>query len=150
MGEFEEFEKLARARGATARDCGNGHWQVRGKLLVNYYPFAKRGPTIFVRGTSYSSQKGGWLIAIEAAFEPPGLGDRELRMTSKEAHRERTRLLRLDSHCMWCRTFLDEKTATLEHVIPLARGGSNRRENLGIACEKCNRERGCDMPELRR
>lgn len=26
----------------------------------------------------------------------------------------------------------------LEHKIPVSRGGTNRRENLGVACEECN------------
>ncbi|MGI6609422.1 MAG: HNH endonuclease [Limnochordia bacterium] len=30
----------------------------------------------------------------------------------------------------------------VEHLTPVARGGSNRVSNLGLACEPCNREKG--------
>ena len=32
--------------------------------------------------------------------------------------------------------------ATLEHLTPKAQGGSNKRENLALACERCNLQRG--------
>lgn len=32
--------------------------------------------------------------------------------------------------------------ATLEHVRPQAQGGDNRLENLAVACNRCNREKG--------
>jgi 5-methylcytosine-specific restriction endonuclease McrA len=28
---------------------------------------------------------------------------------------------------------------TIDHIVPLSRGGTNRRENLTVACFKCNR-----------
>ncbi len=31
--------------------------------------------------------------------------------------------------------------ATIDHKIPLSRGGSNRLENLVLCCEKCNVEK---------
>jgi 5-methylcytosine-specific restriction endonuclease McrA len=33
-------------------------------------------------------------------------------------------------------------TATLDHVIPLSKGGPNKRENIVLACGKCNRDKG--------
>lgn len=35
--------------------------------------------------------------------------------------------------------------ATIEHVIPLARGGSNRLSNTVMACARCNHTRGAQM-----
>ncbi len=32
--------------------------------------------------------------------------------------------------------------ATLEHIIPQTRGGSNALTNLAVACGRCNREKG--------
>jgi 5-methylcytosine-specific restriction endonuclease McrA len=28
---------------------------------------------------------------------------------------------------------------TIDHIVPLSRGGTNRRENLTVACSRCNR-----------
>lgn len=63
-----------------------------------------------------------------------------------------TRLQRVyDRHrgtCALCggRTFLTvaqghPQKATIDHVIPLSRGGSNRQENLQLACERCNNQK---------
>ncbi len=32
--------------------------------------------------------------------------------------------------------------ATLEHIVPRTRGGTNEVENLAVACARCNREKG--------
>jgi len=39
--------------------------------------------------------------------------------------------------CYWCGVRLGG-TYHIDHVVPLARGGSNSRENLVIACPSCN------------
>jgi len=39
------------------------------------------------------------------------------------------------------------RAASLDHVIPLARGGGNELDNLRIACRACNTERADhDLP----
>lgn len=149
MPTFEDFERLARARGGTARDCGRGHWQVRGKQIVNYYPFGSRGPIIYVQGTSRSVILGSPEAAVNLAYSPPPRGKLEPRLSREQARVERTRLLQRRAHCHWCRKPLTPATATLDHRVPLGRGGTNRRDNLVLACGGCNRDRGSDMPELR-
>ena len=37
------------------------------------------------------------------------------------------------------------ETATVDHVIPLARGGSNADDNLVLACDPCNKEKGHEV-----
>lgn len=34
------------------------------------------------------------------------------------------------------------RKATIDHVIPKIKGGSNKRENLVIACKNCNTKKG--------
>lgn len=46
-------------------------------------------------------------------------------------------------NCYICGKLLTEKQATIDHVIPLSRGGHHRAGNARIACEKCNKEKGC-------
>ena len=45
-------------------------------------------------------------------------------------------------HCHWCGAKQKLRTTTIEHVVPLAAGGTNDMENLALACKKCNNERG--------
>lgn len=53
-------------------------------------------------------------------------------------------MLEADPHCKWCRCTLTDATATIEHITPLAVGGTNERNNLALACEGCNQARGHD------
>ena len=44
--------------------------------------------------------------------------------------------------CHLCRTSIPWELSTLDHVLPLSRGGTWRESNLKIACEKCNGQKG--------
>jgi 5-methylcytosine-specific restriction endonuclease McrA len=49
--------------------------------------------------------------------------------------------------CIFCKTKLvvspdGDTTATLEHIVPLNHGGTNDLENLALACDECNSEKG--------
>ena len=48
--------------------------------------------------------------------------------------------------CVYCGTSLLPETATLDHVHPVARGGSHLPGNLVAACAPCNRLKGDMMP----
>ena len=48
--------------------------------------------------------------------------------------------------CVYCGTALAPETATLDHVHPLARGGSHLPGNLVTACAPCNRLKGDMLP----
>jgi 5-methylcytosine-specific restriction endonuclease McrA len=48
--------------------------------------------------------------------------------------------------CVYCATRLDQRTATLDHVIPVARGGAHDIGNLVSACGPCNRLKGDLLP----
>lgn len=48
--------------------------------------------------------------------------------------------------CVYCATRLDQRTATLDHVVPLARGGAHDPGNLVVACAPCNRLKSDRLP----
>jgi 5-methylcytosine-specific restriction endonuclease McrA len=48
--------------------------------------------------------------------------------------------------CVYCARPLDLSVATLDHVIPLAKGGTHHPGNLVAACTSCNRLKGDLMP----
>jgi hypothetical protein len=106
---------------------------------VNFYP--SKG-TIYVSGQMRAFESGGAEEAIHVAlFGPRELGIGHLLRGKVSA--KKPRLLAKDPHCHWCRAKLDAASATVEHLVPLGRGGSNRVDNLALACKKCNEERGC-------
>lgn len=74
--------------------------------------------------------------------------ERQRKKLSKK--RMRRRLWKIDPKCHWCgvETLFNVKHeqrkdfATVDHVFPLAAGGTNDIENLTIACRECNNHRG--------
>ena len=57
---------------------------------------------------------------------------RELRQTSWWRRRIATGL------CHYCRRAVGAKALTLDHVVPLVRGGRSIRPNMVPACKECN------------
>jgi 5-methylcytosine-specific restriction endonuclease McrA len=47
--------------------------------------------------------------------------------------------------CYWCLSPVG-KTYHVDHVVPLAKGGSNGPENIVIACPSCNVRKGAELP----
>lgn len=47
--------------------------------------------------------------------------------------------------CWWCNCDLDDGFH-VDHLIPLARGGSNAPENIVISCPHCNQSKGAKLP----
>lgn len=64
----------------------------------------------------------------------------ERRQFTKE---ERTKILN-DNYgiCACCGKRLKLKTLTIEHIIPISRGGTNEDRNLTALCESCNKLKG--------
>ncbi len=157
--DFDVFTARAARAGLETVNHGRGHWQLRGgTFTVNYY--ASTG-TIYVNGThsnKHARRTGDYDDAIKAATAIPrkrkGRDKKVARLSVRKARAARRRLLQKDPHCRWCGRYVEEKAwcremqATLEHVIPLGRGGSNGPDNLALACLPCNDKRANDMPEL--
>lgn len=56
-------------------------------------------------------------------------------------------VLARDRHaCVYCTTALTEENFVLDHLVPVAKGGTNRKHNLVAACDVCNRRRSDSDP----
>lgn len=52
--------------------------------------------------------------------------------------------------CHYCENTFDKKDLTMDHLVPLVRGGKSHKKNLVVACKKCNFEKKHkDLVELR-
>lgn len=146
--EYKEFAERVRAAGLTPRDCGGDHWRIEnGRYEVNWWPNSRR-KTIYVNGLSKgnTTRYGDIEAAIAAALEDPELKRRGKRADRKKHYRREKRvMLTKDPRCHWCKCDLNGKTATLDHRISLARGGSNATDNMVLACKKCNQEKGHEI-----
>ena len=57
-------------------------------------------------------------------------------------HNRRLVILARDRRaCVYCTVALSEDTFQLDHLLPVSKGGTNRKHNLVAACELCNRRR---------
>jgi len=148
---MEDLHELCAARGLKVVDRGQGHLQiVGGPLLVNYYPLAKKR-SAYVAGTT--SRRVGVTPeqVVEMAFHPPPIASKEMKVERKGNYRPLKRRMfagRKQVKCHWCPTMITLDEATIDHVIPLHRGGLDNANNRVLACEPCNNRRGHAMPEL--
>jgi 5-methylcytosine-specific restriction endonuclease McrA len=49
-------------------------------------------------------------------------------------------------HCAYCTGYC-ENDRTIDHIIPISKGGRNQFINMVLACRKCNEEKANKMPE---
>jgi 5-methylcytosine-specific restriction endonuclease McrA len=71
---------------------------------------------------------------------------RELKRAVKRAVK-RAAMRDCGRRCVYCATALDYTIATIDHVVPLAHGGSHTPGNLVAACARCNRAKGDLLPQ---
>ena len=81
------------------------------------------------------------IIATDSTFERATAGDREV-WSGKCLHCNAKLLVGLDGEPI--------SRATIEHIHPRNHGGTDDLENLGIACARCNSEKGVRHDHKRR
>lgn len=149
----DELKRLAARAGVLVEPptADNGHFKLKGALLVHYYPLSANR-TAYVNGTTKGHKHVTPKQAIAMCMQQPEIAP-ENRKDKRAANSRkiRYRLLkgRKEVPCHWCKTMIDLDTSTIEHVIPLDRGGLDNDNNRTLACEPCNRLRGNSMPELK-
>lgn len=92
------------------------------------------------------SHRGVHHIALARA--PRGLSRHARRVLHQQHKRQVKRATFRDCgrRCVYCGTGLGLENATLDHVIPLSRGGSHQPGNLVAACHSCNQRKGSLLP----
>ena len=53
---------------------------------------------------------------------------------------------RSDGICHYCRNIFEPKELTMDHVIPIARGGKSEKFNLVPCCKTCNTQKKQLLP----
>lgn len=142
---MKEIQKAAAKHGvAVSRMKQVGHFQLSKVTVVNYYPWADC-PSAYVQGTTAAIKPCTLEKAIELACRPP---ERDVRCDPRGKSRKYTKWKdsmyrnRETIACCWCGKDLRRHEATVEHMVPLSKGGGDWAGNWKIACETCNRERG--------
>ena len=149
MNKFDELRSLAAGAGVHYKEFANGHIQLTGDLLVNYYPMAKNR-SCYVAGTVKAHKNITPREAIDMCFRLPELAAGAEKSKRKGSTKGTRKALfkKGVNRCYWCAKPLTLSTSTLEHIIPLSKGGLENANNRTLACYPCNQERGDKMPEL--
>jgi 5-methylcytosine-specific restriction endonuclease McrA len=79
----------------------------------------------------------------EARVEPEQKDERDYY---NEPSRRPLILARDRNACVYCTASLSEDNFVLDHLTPVAKGGTNRKHNLVAACESCNQRRSDSEP----
>jgi hypothetical protein len=117
------------------------HYQIIGShFVVNFYPTKQ---TYYVNGAVSKSHynKIEDLILIANGEKEEVLSEKKHQR--KELKGLKNKVKKRHKMCYICKKpFNAENKPTLEHKIPLSKGGSNREDNLVASCLECNRKKG--------
>lgn len=58
-------------------------------------------------------------------------------------------IARDESTCYLCGKVIPDKDIHIDHIIPLARGGSHTVDNLAVTCSQCNIRKGASLTDKR-
>jgi 5-methylcytosine-specific restriction endonuclease McrA len=87
---------------------------------------------------------------VLSARGPRGMRPTKTRRKEQGRHQKKAvkRATLRDCHrrCVYCAAGLTPETATLDHVHPASRGGTNDPGNLVAACRSCNQLKGDLLP----
>ncbi len=48
--------------------------------------------------------------------------------------------------CHYCGGKFPEEELTMDHIVPIARGGKSNKGNVVVSCFNCNQNKGLDTP----
>lgn len=75
-------------------------------------------------------------------------GTRQIYLCGAVSAQERAAVYnKTEGHCATCGEFVPYTDFTVDHIIPLAKGGNNDLSNLQCACSVCNRIKQDILPE---
>lgn len=60
--------------------------------------------------------------------------------------KNRDKIFKRDKVCLKCGT---DKKRTIDHIVPLVKGGGNEFSNLQTLCQRCNSLKGSDIVDYR-
>jgi 5-methylcytosine-specific restriction endonuclease McrA len=141
------------ARAEAAASLG----RLNAKVLIlnqNYEPLSvinvKKAVVLLYLGKVelVEAHQGRDLHAITAAMPCPSIVRLGVyvRIPYKKIILSRKNILRRDGHCcQYCGR--GDLALTIDHILPVSRGGEDSWENLVCACVRCNNRKGDRLPE---
>jgi transcription elongation factor Elf1 len=146
MDVIKQLENECAKAGVLLEQKASGHYHIKGALLVNYYPLSKNR-SAYVAGTMRKLNRIDPATAVQMSLAAPTSAP--VKSKRKVYTKVKLRMLAKTNKCKWCDCELTAESATVDHVIPLSRGGLDNANNRVLACSPCNQKRGNTMPEVK-
>lgn len=138
----KKLEALAIENGCAFIQHTEFHIQIKGVHIVNVYESKQ---TYFVNGAAkkayFNTNNPMSLIKI-------ALGESNAKVSSEKENRKsfskakKENVKNRNDRCWICgELFTGGQLKTIEHKVPLDKGGSNRIDNLAVSHDECNRIR---------
>lgn len=138
------YSKVKIPNGVTVLQLSEYHWQINGVILINHYPLSKRR-TAYIQNTTEGISNVGVKQVLKWANNPSKIPRNKLPTKVKRKNNYRSEKRQLISSgvcdCFWCKKPLMDDY-TLEHIIPLSKGGLDCWSNWTLAHLKCNEKHG--------
>lgn len=147
--DIKKLEKEIKKAGFSLEKKSEYHYQAKGIYVVNIYPTKS---TIYIAGMNKKIGYGGPDQVVRFLTGAPKMKRGQLetvRLKPKEKRKPMKSVkdkLWNTRKCFYCgKEILNYEEASVEHKIPLSKGGSNRMDNLALSHKKCNQERGSSL-----
>ena len=140
--------------GVKVVQVSDHHWQVHGQIMINHYPLSKK-KTAYIQNTTAGIENVSVKQALSWAANPALIPRAKLpyskkRKTNSTYKRAKKRLIKKGMvNCFWCKKPLNDDV-TLEHIVPLSKGGLDCESNWALAHEKCNQAQGDKLQKSKR
>lgn len=133
----------ARERGIEALDLGPGCGiHLTGYLEVKYFPVDGSAYLYDTKMRLGGTFSGDQALDIAAGLLPTIVPNKREWKAWNKRKRLKRRFLKLDPRCTYCRKLTTPETATLDHLIPISKGGRTILENVVLSCRDCNVKKG--------
>lgn len=138
--DFNKFNQIAREAGLDAERVSTRKWRMHGVFTAEYDSVTQRvcipGKTLACRGDPYD--------AVRLAN-----GTRSSFSDTREERRQypeiRKHLWVKCPRCHYCEIEMSFEEASLDHFIPLSKGGRSHPDNFVLSCVPCNRWKANDI-----
>ena len=83
-------------------------------------------------------------------FESASVPDEEIRREKEKARRMRRSAWWMrktqKGECYYCHRTVGRENLTMDHIVPLSRGGKSKKGNIVPACKDCNNKKKYLLP----
>ena len=147
MSISDLFEKkmspLCENEGIQFRRCTEYHFQIKGIFTVNVYP---TNSCYYIQGTQKKRFYESLDQVISLSLGESDINHSEKKVKRKSLSHKKEYLWNKSNECFVCGIAMESiETATIEHKIPLSKGGTNQNDNLSLSHKECNQKRGSSL-----